>query len=214
VIDPTSKILFEVGSAFLSLALSALTFHRYLHLREGSMSLGLRSCVVLGSLAWLLSAGCGGGPEGGDVKLSEGGGTITYRGSPLAGASVTFVPEKGPLATALTDLSGNFKLSTGGQPGVAIGKCVVTVTAYEGGAAKPATSTGPLAPGSKPSDPEAVKKRMEEASQKMRTSAETPAAAGPKSIIPEIYAKQDTTPLKYTVEPDAKKNEFKIELKD
>ena len=51
------------------------------------MSPGLRFCVVLGSVAWVFSAGCGGGS--GDVKLSQGHGTVTYKGSPLAGASVT-----------------------------------------------------------------------------------------------------------------------------
>ena len=69
-------------------------------------------------------------------------------------------------------------------------------------------------PSSKPADPESVKKKMEEASQRMRATADAPAAAGPKSIIPEIYAKQESSPLKFTVDSDAGKNDFKIELKD
>jgi hypothetical protein len=175
---------------------------------------GVRFGFVPGVVAALVAAGCAGGPEGGDVKLAEGGGTVTYKGAPLAGAAVTFIPEKGPLATGQTDLSGKFKLSTGGMAGVAIGKCGVTVTAYEGGASPTSSETSaPATPTSMPSDPEAVRKKMEASSQRMRYGAGAE-ASGPKSIVPEIYTKPGTTPLSFTVEVDASKNDFKIELKD
>ena len=39
-------------------------------------------------------------------------GTVTLDGQPVAGASVVFTPEAGDLATATTDSSGQFQLST------------------------------------------------------------------------------------------------------
>ena len=179
------------------------------------MSLGLRSCIVPIAVALLLSAGCGGSPEGGDVKLAEGGGTVLFKGAPLAGARVTFIPENGPLATAQTDLSGKFRLFTGTLSGVAVGKCSVTVTAYEGGGPAPAADAGAsITPSTIPSDPEAVKKKMEARGRDMMAGGGQTATAGPKSIIPEIYAKPGTTTLAFTVDPDGKKNDFKIDLQE
>jgi len=178
------------------------------------MYCGLRSRFVLGAVVLLLAGGCGGGPEGGDVKLAPGGGTVTFKGAPLAGATVTFIPENGPLATAQTDLSGKFKLSTGGQAGVAVGKSTVTVSAHVAGAAPSAAQSGPITPGSIPSDPEAVKKRMEAQGRQMLEGASKPPDEGAKSVIPEIYAKQTSSPLSFTVDSDGSKNDFKIELKE
>lgn len=57
----------------------------------------------------LAITGCGGGagdqPDLGLVK-----GTVTFEGSPLAGASVTFMPDSGRPASATTDASGNYEL--------------------------------------------------------------------------------------------------------
>jgi hypothetical protein len=181
---------------------------------RGNMYCGLRSRFALGAVALVLAGGCGGGPEGGNVKLAPGGGTVTFKGAPLAGATVTFIPENGPLATAQTDLSGKFKLSTGGQAGVAVGKSTVTVTAIEGGAAPSAAQAGRITPGTIPSDPEEVKKRMEAQGRQMLEGASKAAGAGPKSVIPEIYAKQSSSPLSFTVDSDGSKNDFKIELKE
>jgi hypothetical protein len=53
--------------------------------------------------------GCGGGgsdqPDLGLVK-----GTVTFEGAPLAGASVTFMPDSGRPASATTDSAGNYEL--------------------------------------------------------------------------------------------------------
>jgi hypothetical protein len=166
-------------------------------------------------VALLLAAGCDGGPEGGDVKLAPAGGTVTFKGAPLAGATVTFIPEKGPLAIAQTDLSGKFKLSTGNMAGVALGKATVTVTAYEGGAAPSAAdSGGPITPTTKPTDPEAVMKKMEARGRQMLEGASKPVVTGPKSVVPEMYTRPDSSPLTFTVVPDGSKNDFKIELKE
>jgi len=172
----------------------------------------LLSIVCLGAIV-LLNSGCGGGgPEGSsDIKLAEGGGTVTYNGSPLAGASVTFIPAAGPIASGTTDLSGKFKLSTGALSGVAVGKCKVTVTAFESGG-KPAAAAVTAGPTTKPADPEEMRKKMNLGSQ-MR-EVEGAGASGAKSLIPDIYGKPDKTTLSFQVETDAAKNQFKIDLKD
>lgn len=61
-------------------------------------------------LAGLLNgAGCGG------VSLTETApvsGTLKYQGQPLADAYIVFLPKEGPRATATSDASGNFQLTT------------------------------------------------------------------------------------------------------
>jgi hypothetical protein len=164
-----------------------------------------------------LLAGCG--QDGGTpVTLAEAGGVVTFKGSPLADASVTFVPDNGPIATAVTDLSGKFKLMTGSRPGAAVGPCKVTISAYQGGAAPggdPASSlSGPVTgrdEGQKRAE------QMQKMMQKMSKGAGEGGApeatgSGAKSLIPERYTKSDTSNLKYTVEKDSSKNDFKIDL--
>jgi len=75
-------------------------------------------CFAFALLAVVIVlAGCGGGgPDLVPVK-----GKVTYKGQPLSGASVTFHPATGPLATGTTDASGvRYQLSRAyqrlGQP--------------------------------------------------------------------------------------------------
>src|SRR5260370_11472637 len=79
----------------------------------------------------LLAIGCSKGANAPDLVPADG--TVTYKGSPIAGATVTFIPEKGPLAMAVTDLEGKFTLSTGSFPGVAAGSVTVSISAYPPG---------------------------------------------------------------------------------
>jgi hypothetical protein len=68
-----------------------------------------RLSVMIGCLA--LAAGCGSNlPAVAPVK-----GTITWRGQPVAGATVMFMPGNGRPATGMTDAEGHFHLSTFGQ---------------------------------------------------------------------------------------------------
>jgi hypothetical protein len=74
----------------------------------------------------LLVAGCS-GPAGPQIAPAQG--TVTWRGAPVAGAQVTFMPQGGRLATGTTDDQGKFKLSTLGQAdGALVGNHAVTVT--------------------------------------------------------------------------------------
>ncbi len=172
----------------------------------------LTAVLWLGTLCCAL-AGCGGGPEGGNVTLADAGGTVTYKNAPLAGAMVTFTPEDGPIATGRTDLQGKFKLSTGGMSGVALGKCKATVTAYEGSEAPASSAMASMA--NKPANEEEGKKMMEAMRSQMQNVGAGPGGAtGPKSIIPTKYASPATTDLSFTVEKDASKNQFAINLID
>ncbi|HEY4259349.1 MAG TPA: hypothetical protein VGM98_04290 [Schlesneria sp.] len=68
-----------------------------------------RTVALLGLLTTGLM-GCGGlqSPSG-IVPVS---GVVIYNDVPVADAVVTFIPEKGPKATATTDTDGQFKLTT------------------------------------------------------------------------------------------------------
>jgi hypothetical protein len=74
--------------------------------------------LVLAGTVLGLASGCGQGP-----KLVPVTGTVLYRGQPLAGATVVFVPRGEPsgpalLATGLTDAEGRFSLRTHVGPAV------------------------------------------------------------------------------------------------
>ena len=146
------------------------------------------------------------------MTLAGAGGVVKYNGSPLSGATITFVPENGPLATAVTDLSGNFKLSTGGQSGAPVGPCKVTVAAFTGDA----TPAGGAADLSKPpSSAEEGAARARKMTEMMRGggSGSSESGATSKSIIPEKYSKADSSGLNFTIDKDASKNQFTIDLK-
>ena len=93
----------------------------------------LKTCFSAVGLMLLVAAlGCGGGRGTADVA-----GTVKYKGQPVAGATVTFLPKssdaKAKSATGRTDGSGQYTLSTyfspDEQPSGAIpGDYVVTVT--------------------------------------------------------------------------------------
>jgi hypothetical protein len=174
--------------------------------------------VSSGPLALLL-AGCG--SDGGTpVTLAEGGGVVTFKGAPLADATVTFIPVDGPIATGVTDLSGKFKLATGSRPGVAVGQCTVTVSANTGGGT-PGTAPAASLSGPVTSKAEGEKRAAEMAKMQAQMSRgggdgamQEVMGSGGKSIIPEKYGKADTSDLLYTVAKDASKNDFKIELKE
>ena len=165
--------------------------------------------IICGGLMGALLPGCGGDSGASSVTLAPAGGVVMFKGRPLAGASVSFVPEKGPIASGTTDLEGKFKLSTGGQSGAAVGNGKFTVSSYEGGAA-------PTTNGGMPTNEEEGKKYLENMTR-MKDSGKGPAAggsAGPKSVIPERYGKDATSDLSFKVEKDASKNQFTLELKE
>lgn len=79
-------------------------------------------------------AGCGGGagdqPDLGLVK-----GTVTFEGSPLSGASVTFMPDNGRPASGTTDSAGNYELTyIRDTKGCKVGHSKVVITSVVEGA--------------------------------------------------------------------------------
>lgn len=140
-------------------------------------------------LSLLSLAGCGGGDAGtadrpATVPVQ---GTVTLDGKPIEGATVTFMPAtqarpgqpaQGHAAVSRTDAEGHYELMTfEAGDGVVPGDYVVTVVKQE--------------------VPEAKELSMEEY---IAQGPQAPSAdAGPKHLLPEQYAKRQTSPLKVTV---------------
>jgi len=84
----------------------------------------------------LMISGCGGGAS--DMPpLAKVSGIVNFKDAPLADATVTFYPEKGPVASARTDAKGAYQLRTNGQLGAVIGNHKVTVSSADAGGDPP-----------------------------------------------------------------------------
>ncbi|QDV50317.1 carboxypeptidase-like regulatory domain-containing protein [Gimesia fumaroli] len=78
-------------------------------------------------------AGCGGeASDQPDLGLVQG--TVTFEGSPLAGASITFMPDSGRPASGTTDAAGKYELIyIRNTPGCKIGHSKVMITSVSEG---------------------------------------------------------------------------------
>lgn len=141
-----------------------------------------------------LLLGCGGGADDAP-ELVGATGTVFYNGKPLAGATVTFVIEKFPLATGVTDAEGKFSLTTGGRPGVPVGKAKV-------GIAKIASAYAGMPSSPKPED-------MAKMAEKNRM-----ATPKPKMEVPAKYGNPETSTLVAIIGTDASKNTYEYKLVD
>ena len=141
--------------------------------------------VVLG-LVCVGLVGCGGA---GGPKLTPVKGKVTLDGQPLAGATVNFMPETGPVALGVTDAGGNYTLNTVGRAGAVEGKHRVGIT-------KSITLNAVVDP--KPED-----------MARMLRDGKMPTA---KSVIPPKYAAPQTSGLERTVTADRSKNVFDFDL--
>jgi len=144
---------------------------------------------LLGHVAWgallvlVLAAGCSEGP-----RLVKAGGVVKYKGAPLAGADVVFVPDAGGLPSiGRTDESGKFTLSTSGRAGAPPGPYKVSVTAVR------------------------QKRAVSEAEAVSMTSEQI--AANHETLIPVKYNNLITSGLTATVGDDAAENDFLFDLK-
>lgn len=144
----------------------------------------------------LVAAGCGGGVEG--PPLYPVTGTVTYQGSPLPGARVTFLPEgKGGVAMGTTNSEGKFTLKTGAEAGVAAGNCKATVIMLED------SGSSVLKKGMTPED-------MQKLAMEGKLDAELKKQE--KSLIPTRYSKANESGLAFEVKKGS--NDIPIELKD
>lgn len=139
-------------------------------------------------------------------KLAAADGEVLFQGKPLAGATVMFLPEKGPVAAGITDTNGKFRLSTGTSRGAVISNGKVTVTAMTSGNTE---LTDALA--KQPTNPEESRIYMQKMAEMQQAMVAGKTDILPKSMIPEKYSRADTTPLSYPIKADGN-NHFKIEL--
>lgn len=156
-----------------------------IHRLKSVIVLLLGSCVV----------GCGGSDA---PPLYEAGGVVTYKGEPVKNATVSFTAAEGtkaPLAEALTDEKGQYRLKTRGESGAAAGSYVVTVTKVEGAdeaaAAAAAASVDPktMTPEQAMAKMAADMKKMTPDTNKAQSdpTGRSNVAAKAKSLIPEKY---------------------------
>lgn len=154
--------------------------------------------------AGLTAAGCGKG----NVPVK---GIVTLDGTPVEGATVTYVAEDGKQQfTGYTDAGGNFELAGPDKPGALPGNYKVTVMKGK----KMAGAEG-MTPGS----PEYTK-QMEKMAKESAKSGPKPGmpglpagpgqSSGVKSELPSKYATTQNTPLTGKVPPDSQP--VKIEL--
>lgn len=157
----------------------------------------LTSLALLAALAIL---GCG--SEGaGRAKTYPVSGTVTLGGQPVAGATVTFTLNDGTgSAAGITDASGKYTLSTyGGGDGARAGDYKVAIVKYEVEATK--ASGGNLPSG-----------EIDEKAYTDPTATGTEQPAGPKNLLPEKYAKPETSGLTAKVgETGQNTVDFKLE---
>lgn len=136
-------------------------------------------------------AGCGAdGPT-----FAPATGTVTYKGEPVADASVIFQPEDGPVATGTTDAQGKFTLMSKENEGAAIGPGLFTVVKVE-----------------KTAEVMEVKPGDETAAMMQVNEKDRPKP--PKSLIPQKYNNPASSDLKFTIDADGANNDFKLDLKD
>lgn len=167
-------------------------------------------CFLAISCGLTLLGGCSG--KGDLPKLAPADGTVTYQGKPVAGATVTFAPDKGPLAMAVTDLNGKFTLNTGTFPGVVVGPVKVGIIATP---AAQGAGSDLSAISKRPQNDKEAAAYLEKANELQQKFAEgeNPEALQPKSLIPEKYTKVDTSGLSFTINANGD-NHFTIDLKD
>ena len=144
--------------------------------------------VALGAVGL---AGCGGSTM---PKIYPATGTVTWKGEPLADATVSFVPSVGAPSDGKTDAQGKFAIMTNGMPGARAGACKVTVSKFAG-----AAPSMPAAP-----KPEDMMKMYE---KKKKGEVE-------KGEIPAKFGRPDTSGLSAEVTTDGAKNVFTFDLKD
>jgi hypothetical protein len=108
------------------------------------MVLGARSSLALSlATAILLSAGC----SDGGTATTPVSGKVTLKGSPVAGAQVTFMAEGAPRAAiGTTDSQGRYQLTTfKPNDGAVVGKHTVTIVGPAGTPAEAMSPTNPSA---------------------------------------------------------------------
>ncbi len=159
------------------------------------MTCDMNRWCLLTVLGLLMLSGCSdAGPAG--PKTVKATGVVTYKGKPVAEATVSFLGDgKTQAALALTNEEGLFVLTTT-KPGdgAVPGKHIVTVTKMVGNLS--ATPKNNLS--------------MQDAAKAAEEAAKE---SKPLSLIPQKYSEATTSPLQFNVK-EGEKNHFEIKLED
>jgi hypothetical protein len=137
------------------IGISDLDHHPCPGFREFSMFINIRSHrhrLAAGlTLAMTVGLFAGCGRDSSQMETVAVSGVITFKGQPLSGATLFFVPDKGPRATAESDKDGKFRVMTyRSGDGAVPGDFKITVAKYVPDPATANTHT----PGSKNEVPE------------------------------------------------------------
>lgn len=173
--------------------------------KETFVSSILKTCLGVGILSISL-AGCGGNTS--KIKIVSAGGTVTFKGSPLADATVIFTPEKGPVAMGISDAQGKFTLATGASRGAAVGKAKISVSVPQAGD----TSSAAMNMDQKPKSAQDGASFMANMAKAQYDKTKTTGEKKTKGLIPEKYASPEASGLTATISEDASKNS-NIEVK-
>jgi hypothetical protein len=160
----------------------------------------MRNLIYLGSILLAILSGCG------DRRVTVEG-EVTLEGRPVAGATVTFTSEDGSkVFSGMTDESGKFSLGSAAGPGAVPGSYKVTVAKYAPAVTVPVTPSDESDPSKMSKDYLAQMKKYADMSKAGAKGPMPPmpgkvggGASGPKSELPEVYARLDTTPLRVTI---------------
>jgi len=137
------------------------------------------SVVCLLCLALVLTAGC----NKAGSKLAKAGGSVTFKGAPVSGATVTLVYPDKDIATGITDPNGKFTLTTGGREGAPIGKAKVSVSKVKLGFAGDTKALQNARPGD-------MIKMATQAKEGMKSTQESE-----KDELPDRYKNPETSGL-------------------
>ena len=133
-------------------------------------------------------------------------GIVTFLKAPLSRARVMIVPDKGPVALAVTDFDGKFRMS-----GVVVGPVKVAISVDEPEEANDAfkdVSQRPKTDAEAQAYLQRASELQKEMQEKNRSSKKSKPAA---ALIPAKYNKADTSGLSFTVKENGD-NHFKIDL--
>ena len=138
----------------------------------------MHRCRTLWLVYFSFLVGCNSASISGTVPVA---GKVTYKGSPVEGAIITFIPEgDGRIATATTAVGGAYSLTTVDASGALPGKYKVTIEKVEfaagGSSSMEAASTGNASEGKS------------------------------KRLLPSKYAQATSTPLVMEVPSGGKKD--------
>ena len=171
-------------------------------------ALGLATRGVL-----LVAAGCGNR----GVAIAPVAGTVLYKGVPVEGAWVQFIPEDAPvIAGGFTDEMGHFELTTYSEgDGAPVGEHTVTISMKPRAADDSQEIELKRAEAAKVADPEDRAKKLGEIadSRKQRIIRFEQDAQNAQDKIPKKYASPKTSGLSFTVAVGTE-NECEFNLTD